>query len=116
MTNRPLKAGEMFEVVIEKLVERWSGSLEMGVTAIRPEQLDFPSTMTDIDYETWMLSCSSVMQVGAVRIFNENNRSIEFCDLILYFCFVLGRHNHSQRLSVGFRRPSRELSSGAVAS
>lgn len=68
MTNRPLKAGEMFEVVIEKLVERWSGSIEMGVTAIRPEQLDFPSTMTDIDYETWMLSGSSVMQVGSVRI------------------------------------------------
>lgn len=81
MTNRPLKAGEMFEVVIEKLVERWSGSLEMGVTAIRPEQLDFPSTMTDIDYETWMLSGSSVMQVGAVRM--RNNRFIEFGNLIL---------------------------------
>ncbi len=33
-------------MLIEKLVERWSGSLELGVTAIHPENLDFPSTMT----------------------------------------------------------------------
>lgn len=26
-----------------------------GVTAIRPEDLEFPNTMTDIDYDTWML-------------------------------------------------------------
>ena len=63
----------MFEIVIEKLVERWSGSLELGVTAIRPENLDFPATMTDIDYETWMLSGSTVMQVGGVSIYAVNN-------------------------------------------
>jgi hypothetical protein len=26
-----------------------------GVTLILPEELDFPNTMTDIDYDTWML-------------------------------------------------------------
>lgn len=26
-----------------------------GVTAIRPDELEFPNTMTDIDYDTWML-------------------------------------------------------------
>lgn len=69
ITSRPLKAGEMFEVVIEKLVERWSGSLELGVSSIRPENLDFPSTMTDITYGTWMLSGSSVMQVNRKSFF-----------------------------------------------
>ncbi len=63
ITSRPLRPGEVFEVIIEKLVERWSGSLELGVTSIKPENLDFPSTMTDITYGTWMLSGSSVMQV-----------------------------------------------------
>ena len=58
----------MFEVVIEKLVERWSGSLELGVTSIRPENLEFPSTMTDITYGTWMLSGSSVMQVTGKKV------------------------------------------------
>ncbi|XP_063229643.1 neuralized-like protein 4 [Bacillus rossius redtenbacheri] len=64
MSNRALREGEMFEVVIDKTVDRWSGSIEAGVTAIRPEDLDFPSTMTDIGHDTWMLSGSSVMQDG----------------------------------------------------
>ncbi|KAF4514225.1 UNVERIFIED_CONTAM: hypothetical protein B566_EDAN019492, partial [Ephemera danica] len=62
ISNRPLQEGELFEVVVERTVDRWSGSIEAGVTAIRPDDLDFPSTMTDIDHSTWMLSGSSVMQ------------------------------------------------------
>ncbi|XP_071449160.1 neuralized-like protein 4 [Hetaerina americana] len=64
ISNRALREGEMFEVVIEKMVDRWSGSIEAGVTAIKPDNLDFPCTMTDIDHDTWMLSGSSVMQDG----------------------------------------------------
>ncbi|KAL0277171.1 UNVERIFIED_CONTAM: hypothetical protein PYX00_004538 [Menopon gallinae] len=64
ITNRPLREGEMFEVKIEVLVDRWSGSIEAGVTAIRPEEFEFPSTMTDMDRGTWMLSGSSVMKDG----------------------------------------------------
>lgn len=30
MSSRPLRDGELFEVVIEKMVDRWSGSLEAG--------------------------------------------------------------------------------------
>ncbi|OPJ85924.1 hypothetical protein AV530_009544 [Patagioenas fasciata monilis] len=52
---RALRDGELFEIVIQKMVDRWSGSIEAGVTAIRPEELEFPNTMTDIDYDTWML-------------------------------------------------------------
>ncbi|CAG2213549.1 unnamed protein product [Mytilus edulis] len=55
MSNRPLKDNELFEIIIEKMVDRWSGSIEAGVTAIKPEDLEFPNTMTDIDYDTWML-------------------------------------------------------------
>lgn len=36
----------------------------LGVTAIRPDELEFPSTMTDIDHDTWMLSGSTVMRDG----------------------------------------------------
>ncbi|KAM4727460.1 LOW QUALITY PROTEIN: neuralized-like protein 4 [Rhinophrynus dorsalis] len=64
MSNRPLRDGEMFEIVIQKMVDRWSGSIEAGVTAIRPEDLEFPNTMTDIDYDTWMLSGTAIMQDG----------------------------------------------------
>uniref|UniRef100_T1IVE5 NHR domain-containing protein n=1 Tax=Strigamia maritima TaxID=126957 RepID=T1IVE5_STRMM len=65
MSNRPLQDDQVFEVIIEKMVDRWSGSIEAGVTAIKPEELEFPNTMTDIDYDTWMLSGSTVMQDGA---------------------------------------------------
>ena len=30
MSNRPLKDNELFEVIIEKMVDRWSGSIEAG--------------------------------------------------------------------------------------
>lgn len=90
VAGRALRDGELFEIVIQKMVDRWSGSIEagegrgqararawwcvpggcglpivgalaltylclLGVTAIRPEDLEFPNTMTDIDYDTWML-------------------------------------------------------------
>lgn len=64
VSNRPLREGEMFEVIVEEIVDRWSGSIEAGVTTIPPEELDFPSTMTDIDHDTWMLSGCVVMQDG----------------------------------------------------
>ncbi|XP_034336317.2 neuralized-like protein 4 isoform X1 [Magallana gigas] len=65
MSSRPLKDNELFEVIIEKMVDRWSGSLEAGVTLIKPEELEFPNTMTDIAYDTWMLSGAAIMQDGS---------------------------------------------------
>lgn len=35
--------------------------LLLGVTAIRPEDLEFPNTMTDIDYDTWMLRLACLL-------------------------------------------------------
>ena len=37
MSNRPLRDGELFEIQIERMVERWSGSIEAGVTLIRQD-------------------------------------------------------------------------------
>ncbi|KAL3244923.1 hypothetical protein MRX96_018505 [Rhipicephalus microplus] len=62
--DRPLADNQLFEVVIDQMVDRWSGSIEAGVTAIRPEDLEFPSTMTDITHDTWMLSGSAIMRNG----------------------------------------------------
>jgi len=64
MSNRALRDGELFEIQVERMVDRWSGSIEAGVTLIKPEDLEFPNTMTDIDYDTWMLSGSAVMKDG----------------------------------------------------
>uniref|UniRef100_A0A0A9ZGY0 Neuralized-like protein 4 n=3 Tax=Lygus hesperus TaxID=30085 RepID=A0A0A9ZGY0_LYGHE len=64
ITNRPLRPAEMFSVVIEKIVDRWAGSIEAGVTAIKPDDLELPGTMTDLDHDTWMLSGFAVMKDG----------------------------------------------------
>uniref|UniRef100_A0ABL0EJW3 NHR domain-containing protein n=1 Tax=Rhodnius prolixus TaxID=13249 RepID=A0ABL0EJW3_RHOPR len=66
ITNRPLRRGEMFSVMVEKIVDRWSGSIEAGVTAIRPDDLELPGTMTDLDHDTWMLSGFAVMKDGVM--------------------------------------------------
>ena len=42
----------------------------------RPEELDFPNTMTDIDYHTWMLSGSAVMRDGQVCATNCFGKTI----------------------------------------
>ncbi|XP_076684468.1 neuralized E3 ubiquitin protein ligase 4 [Andrena cerasifolii] len=75
IANRALRDGEMFEVTIDKMVGRWTGAIEAGLTLIRPDELDFPSTMTDIDHDTWMLSGSNVIRDGVTV---RNNYA---CDL-----------------------------------
>ena len=47
------------------MVDRWSGSIEAGVSLVPPEELSFPRTMTDIEFDTWMVSGSAVMKVTA---------------------------------------------------
>ncbi|XP_066581043.1 neuralized-like protein 4 [Prorops nasuta] len=75
IANRALRDGEMFEVSIDKMVDRWCGAIEAGVTLIRPDELEFPSTMTEIDHDTWLLSGSNVMRDGVTL---RNNYT---CDL-----------------------------------
>ncbi|KAJ6638138.1 Neuralized-like protein 4, partial [Pseudolycoriella hygida] len=43
MTHRPLKDNELFEIRIDKLVDKWSGSIEVGVTTHNPTALHFPA-------------------------------------------------------------------------
>lgn len=45
MTHRPLRDNELFEIRIDKLVDKWSGSIEVGVTSHTPTALHFPATM-----------------------------------------------------------------------
>ncbi|KAL7304384.1 hypothetical protein TKK_0003183 [Trichogramma kaykai] len=65
IANQALRDGEMFEVVIGKMVDRWSGTIEATVTAIRLDELEFPSTMTDIHYDTLIRSGVTLMLDGA---------------------------------------------------
>lgn len=66
LTNRILRVGEHFEVKLDKTVDCWNGSLEIGVTTHSPDTLVFPSTMTDISSGTWMLTEDRVKHNGTV--------------------------------------------------
>ncbi|XP_074025291.1 neuralized E3 ubiquitin protein ligase 4 [Leptinotarsa decemlineata] len=71
-SSRPLRDGELFEICLDCVVDRWSGSIELGVTAVRPDDIDLPSTATDLCRDTWMLSGSSIMINGKTIKNNYN--------------------------------------------
>lgn len=64
LTNRQLKSDELFEVQLDQLVDKWAGSIEIGVTTHSPQDLEFPSTMTNIQSGTWMMTGNGVMHNG----------------------------------------------------
>ncbi|XP_072029261.1 uncharacterized protein [Amphiura filiformis] len=66
LSNRPLAEGEMFEIRIDRMVDQWAGSIEIGVTTHSPRYLDFPRTMTFVKSGTWMLSGESVLHNGTI--------------------------------------------------
>lgn len=64
MTHRPLKDNELFEIRIDKLVDKWSGSIEVGVTTHNPSVLHFPATMTNMRSGTIMMSGCGILTNG----------------------------------------------------
>jgi len=48
LTRRPLRPNELFQVRLERVVTKWAGSVEMGVTTHSADELDFPFTMTNV--------------------------------------------------------------------
>ena len=68
LTNRPLKPNEVFEVRLDRMVTKWAGSIEIGVTTHAPGDLDFPSTMTNIRSGTWMMTGNGrLISIGDVK-------------------------------------------------
>ncbi|KAL1457888.1 hypothetical protein WDU94_008070 [Cyamophila willieti] len=70
LTNRPLRRGELFEVRLDKLVSKWAGSIEIGVTIHKPTELNFPTTMTNVTSGTWMMTGNGVMHNGTTVMDN----------------------------------------------
>ncbi|XP_023801094.1 neuralized-like protein 4 [Cyanistes caeruleus] len=54
----------MFEIRIDKLVDKWSGSIEIGVTAHNPNSLEYPATMTNLRSGTIMMSGCGILTNG----------------------------------------------------
>jgi len=64
LTSRPLRPREMFEIQLDRMVDKWAGSIEIGVTSHAPLDIEFPATMTNIRSGTWMMTGNGVMHNG----------------------------------------------------
>jgi len=64
LTSRPLRPREMFEIQLDRMVDKWAGSIEIGVTSHSPLDIEFPATMTNIRSGTWMMTGNGVMHNG----------------------------------------------------
>ncbi|KAK7071519.1 Neuralized-like protein 4, partial [Halocaridina rubra] len=64
MSCRALKENELFEIRIDRLVDKWSGSIEVGITTHNPNLLDFPATMTNMRSGTTMMSGTGILTNG----------------------------------------------------
>ena len=74
LSNRPLNNDEYFEVKLEKKASVDSKyALDIGVTAVSPEKLNFPDTMTNCQQgQTWML-CGSKLAFNRTVIKTLDN-------------------------------------------
>jgi len=61
LSNRPLLPGEWFEIRLDKVIDKWAGSVELGVTVHDPLCLDFPSVMSNMLGGTWMMTGNGIM-------------------------------------------------------
>jgi neuralized-like protein 4 len=64
MTHRCVRDNELFEIRIDRLVDKWSGSIEAGVTTHCPSALQFPATMTNLRSGTIMMSGCGILTNG----------------------------------------------------
>ncbi|XP_072930436.1 neuralized-like protein 4 isoform X2 [Epargyreus clarus] len=77
MTHRPLRDNELFEIRIDKLVDKWSGSIEMGVTHHNPATIRYPSTMTNMESGTIMMSGCKVLLNGQGTCLEYGNMNLD---------------------------------------
>lgn len=52
------------QIRIDVLVEKWSGSIEVGITVHVPDSLEFPPTMTNLKTGTIMMSGCGILTNG----------------------------------------------------
>ncbi|XP_057296500.1 neuralized-like protein 4 isoform X2 [Hydractinia symbiolongicarpus] len=64
LTNRPLKDNELFEVKLDRIIEKWAGSIEIGLTSHQPHSIEFPTTITNILSKTIVFCGNSIVRNG----------------------------------------------------
>ena len=65
---------------------------ETGVTSITPAELDFPSTMTDMTHDTWMLRYR-------IKLLRSTWKLVQEMDIILN-SNIIGSHGNAMRIVI----------------
>ncbi|RVE42527.1 hypothetical protein evm_012823 [Chilo suppressalis] len=68
LSAEPLKDDILFEICIDRKVNVWNGSLEIGVTTLDPEYMELPATATKLRNTAWIMSGSSIVKDGVTVI------------------------------------------------
>ncbi len=82
-----------FEVRIDKKINSWSGSIEVGVTCCDPSTIDvpFPSSATELREGTWIMSGNSILKAGGPRNSNLTQMVTKFYIYkVPYWCLNFG--------------------------
>lgn len=66
----------MDDVAVFPQVNSWSGSIEIGLTALDPAALDFPSSATGLKGGSWIVSGCSVLRDGR-SVLEEYGRDLD---------------------------------------
>ena len=54
----------LLQIRLDTLIDKWSGSIEVGITTHNPSLLEFPATMTNMRSGTIMMSGSGILTNG----------------------------------------------------
>ena len=63
-SREPLQNDVVFEVRIERKVDTWSGSIEVGVTAADPATFTLPTSASNLTDRAWVMSGFSILKDG----------------------------------------------------
>ena len=81
----------LFQIRLDRLVDKWSGSIEVGITTHNPSTLDFPATMTNMrSGRTLEFAHSSTMKEGGLltQVHLEYAHNLTTSDLFIKQCII----------------------------
>ena len=79
LTSQPLQDDEIFEVRLDSIAGRWSGSLVFGATTVNAENFQFPRLITSCSTGTTFLLSSNKLIKNDTNTIPKDHTSLSVC-------------------------------------
>ena len=79
LTSQPLQDDELFEVRLDSIAGRWSGSLVFGATTVNAENFQFPRLITSCSTGTTFLLSSNKLNKNDTNTIPKDHTSLSVC-------------------------------------